>query len=172
MCAHISIAQAGELLLRGLVSEDELRLAAVAYCWLTCAAQWQEHGYACGYATCTLKGNGPVLSPPPQARRASALKVAIMAKPGHSKRTKRQLVLRIRCSEEERDSWLFKVHAEERTLSLTVRAICCLANPCEVGRVYLKSIPRCWRRSGVLETTSIRFLAHSTLTARPVVHLT
>jgi hypothetical protein len=31
MCAHISIAQAGKLLLRGLVSEDDLRLAGVAY---------------------------------------------------------------------------------------------------------------------------------------------
>ena len=31
MCAHISIALAGQLLVRGLVSEDELRAAGVAY---------------------------------------------------------------------------------------------------------------------------------------------
>jgi len=40
-----------------------------------------------------------------------------MARCEPKKRPKRELVLRVRCSEEERDSWLQKARAEGRTLS-------------------------------------------------------
>ena len=38
------------------------------------AAREKEQGYACGYATCTLEGNGQALSPSPQARRAERVR--------------------------------------------------------------------------------------------------
>lgn len=43
--------------------------------------------------------------------------VAVMARCEPKKRPRRELVLRVRCTEEERDSWLHKASAEERTLS-------------------------------------------------------
>ncbi len=37
-------------------------------------AREKEQGYACGYATCTLEGNGQALSPSPQTRRAERVR--------------------------------------------------------------------------------------------------
>lgn len=71
-----------------------------------------------------------------------------MAKRGHSKPTKRQLVLRVRCSEEERDSWLHKARAEERTLSdytrhlLSSEPLRRRAHPPEVDPVLLAAVGR------------------------------
>ena len=43
--------------------------------------------------------------------------VVIMIRREPKKRIKRELVLRVRCTDEERDSWLHKARAEGRTLS-------------------------------------------------------
>ncbi len=108
----------------------------------------REQGYACGYATCTLEGNGQALSPSPQTQRASALTVAVMARCEPKKRPRRELVLRVRCTEEERDSWLHKARAEERSLSDYARHLLSSepmrrrARPPEVDLVLLAAVGR------------------------------
>ena len=77
----------------------------------------EEQGYACGYATCILEGNGQALSPSPQTRRASAPTAVGMAGHATKMRIVRQPLLRVRCTENERADWLHKAHAEERSLS-------------------------------------------------------
>lgn len=66
----------------------------------------EEQGYACGYATCTLEGNGQALSPSPQTRRASASTAVGMAGHATKMRIVRQPLLRVRCTENERADWL------------------------------------------------------------------
>lgn len=64
------------------------------------------------------------------------------------KRIKRELLLRVRCSEEERDRWLQKARAEERTLSdyarhlLSSEPIRRRARPPEVDPVLLAAVGR------------------------------
>lgn len=81
-----------------------------------CAAICLEQGYACGYANRTLEGNGQALSPSPQTRAQSASGGA-MSKSKLEPRAIRELVLRVRCSEEERAIWLRKAQAQERSFS-------------------------------------------------------
>lgn len=58
---HVLASVSGECL-----EEDGREMCRVLYV--------QEQGYACGYATCTLEGNGQALSPSPQARRAERVR--------------------------------------------------------------------------------------------------
>lgn len=87
------------------------------------------------------------LSPSPQARRG-ARQVAAMNKREPKPRVVRELVLRVRCTADERAAWLSKARTQERSLSDYARHVLSAepmqrrARPPEVDPVLLAAVGR------------------------------